>query len=180
MRQSLSLIDGSPITLEQMLHTRDLRAQNQQHWLKQYKQPLISLTLVIPGTIKQSSGAAYLFKIALQAIEALCHAAQLPIIHQQDFSSLCGYEALLAIHSDAQELKALCVQLESNHPLGRLWDIDVICPHKGILSRKTNALSVRQCLVCQQDAHACARSSTHSVPELIHAIEEIINAAACS
>ena len=179
MNQSLSLIDGPSISLDQMLQARDGRAQNQQLWLVQYKVPLISLTLVIPGAIKQSSGAHYLFEKALHCIESLCDTQHFPIINKQDFSSVCGYEALLAVQANAELLKTHCIHLETTHPLGRLWDIDIICPHEGILSRRTKALAVRRCLVCQQEAHVCARSKKHGLLEVTQAIEEIIHAASC-
>lgn len=177
MHKSLSLLDGPTITLDEMLQARDLRAQNQRLWLNKYRAPLISLTLVIPGAIKRSSGTEYLFNTAVEAIETLCHTKHFTIINQQDFSTHCGYEALFAVNAEAEQLKTQCINLETNHPFGRLWDIDILCPIKGIISRQDKTLTARRCLICQEDAHACARSHKHSLPELIHVIEEIINVA---
>ncbi|WP_302059072.1 citrate lyase holo-[acyl-carrier protein] synthase [Lelliottia amnigena] len=33
--------------------------------------------------------------------------------------------------------KPHCAQLEQSHPLGRLWDIDVICPTDGHVGRQS-------------------------------------------
>ncbi|AWM81483.1 citrate lyase holo-[acyl-carrier protein] synthase [Gammaproteobacteria bacterium ESL0073] len=179
MQQILSLTDGPEVTLDQMLQTRDLRARNQRQWLVTHNMPLISLTLVVPGSIKYSSGAQYLFNTALHHIENTCHTHNFLISAKQDFSTVCGYEALLSVQADAAQLKAICIELEEKHPLGRLWDIDIICPHKGIISRQTTEFTARPCLVCEEDAHACARSRKHSLLELIQVIEEKINAFQC-
>lgn len=176
MQQILSLTDGSAVTLDQMLQARDVRAGNQRQWLIKYNMPLISLTLVIPGSIKCSSGAHYLFDEALSHIEHTCNAHGLHIEAKQDFSTVCGYEALLSIQADPIQLKSICIKIEESHPLGRLWDIDVICPEKGIISRQTKDFTARPCLVCNEDAHACARSRRHELSELTNVIEEKINA----
>ncbi len=179
MQQTLSLTDGPEITLDQLLQVRDLRAKNQQQWLVEYNMPLISLTLVIPGSTKCSSGAQYLFNTALQHIEITCRAHGFIIKTKQDFSTACGYEALFCVHGDAAQLKAAFITLEEKHPLGRLWDIDVICPQNGIISRQSTEFSARPCLICDEYAHACARSQKHNLSELIQAIEEKINAFQC-
>ena len=75
------------------------------------------------------------------------------------------------------ELKRALVDLETVDPLGRLWDLDVTDPKLGALSRRGLGLPVRRCIVCDQPAHACARSRAHSLPELLGAIEDILHAA---
>ncbi len=172
----LSLTDGNKITLAQILSARDTRQQRQQLWLEQYGCTLISLTMVIPGDIKNSSGAHFLCQTALQVINTtLCHTGK-KVIAQQCFSSDAGLEALFAIEAKAEPIKHLCINIEQTHPLGRYWDIDVICPKQGILSRKHSDIPERKCFICDHHAHICVRSQAHELSELIRAIEEKINA----
>jgi holo-ACP synthase len=86
-----------------------------------------------------------------------------------------GPEALLVVNAEARKLKQVMTRLEEEHPLGRLWDLDVIDPLLGAISRKTLGLTARRCLLCAEEAHACGRSRAHSLQELQNAIEEIIH-----
>ena len=88
-----------------------------------------------------------------------------------------GPEALFAVEAPSDELKRALIVLETAEPLGRLWDLDVIDPRLGALSRRSLGLPVRRCIVCDEAAHACARSRAHSLAELLRAIEVILNEA---
>ena len=84
---------------------------------------------------------------------------------------------MFAVEAASDELKRALVNLETADPLGRLWDLDVTDPQRGALSRRGLGLPVRRCIVCDEPAHACARSRAHSLAELLRAIEVILNAA---
>ena len=60
------------------------------------------------------------------------------------------------------------IELEDHHPLGRLWDLDVLAPEQGQLSRQDLGFPARQCLVCDEPAHACARSRRHPLARIAH------------
>lgn len=51
------LYQGQAVTLEEMLQARDKRAARQRQALNCYRLPLISLTLVAPGAVKNSAAA---------------------------------------------------------------------------------------------------------------------------
>jgi holo-ACP synthase len=85
-----------------------------------------------------------------------------------------GAEALYVVNAKAEVLKAALVELESRHALGRLWDLDVI-GSDGLLSRSQLGIAPRRCLICQQPAHACARSQQHNLAELSAKIEEMVD-----
>lgn len=174
--QILSLRDGPVITLEQMLAARDLRVERQQAWIKCHQLPIISLTMVIPGEVKKSSASDFLFNVAIEVMRQYLVANQIAVIDQQHFFSECGSEALFAVNTSADQLKDYCIHIEQSHPLGRFWDFDVVCPVQGGLSRKGQNTAVRKCLLCDNTAHACARSRQHPLPELIAVIEENIHA----
>jgi holo-ACP synthase / triphosphoribosyl-dephospho-CoA synthase len=54
------------------------------------------------------------------------------------------------------------VDIEENHPLGRLMDIDVINVRHQISRRDLN-LSPRRCFLCDEEAHVCVRAQTHAI-----------------
>jgi holo-ACP synthase CitX len=64
--------------------------------------------------------------------------------------------------------------LEDTHPLGRLFDVDVI-DKKGLpISRSTIGEAPRKCLLCDHEARYCMRNHSHTQEELHHKIAEMI------
>ena len=173
---TLRFDDGINITLEQMLLAKEKRVHHQQQLLAHYPYPLISLSLVIPGPIKKSSGTVFLFNEAVQAIYQMLNQHNISIIHEKLCESITGDEALLSIDYNVDMLKQLCIKIEERHFLGRLWDIDVIDPiTQKSISRTKFAHYSRQCLVCQDDAKVCGRSKRHAISEILTAITNKVN-----
>lgn len=83
-----------------------------------------------------------------------------------------GIEALIALDADAEELKRICVEIEETHPVGRLFDMDVIAKN-GVKLGRTEP---RKCLICSENASICARSRAHSVGELQKRTGELLAA----
>lgn len=173
---TLRFDDGINITLEQMLIAKENRVNNQQQVFEQYPYPLISLSLVIPGPIKKSSGTVFLFNEAVQAIHQMLNQHNISIIHEKFYESITGDEALLSIDYNVDMLKQLCIKIEERHFLGRLWDIDVIDPiTQKSISRSKFEHHSRQCLVCHDNAKICGRSKRHSINEILSAIANKVN-----
>jgi holo-ACP synthase len=88
----------------------------------------------------------------------------------------CGPELLAAVGGiEPILLKRLLVNIEENHRLGRLFDIDVLDVNGMSLSREDLDLPRRKCLVCGEDAKICARSRAHPLSTLIDKMSEMIN-----
>ncbi len=134
----------------------------------------MSISLVMPGPVKDSPEARLLMDGALGALEVLLDRRKWPLLSRELRLDPTGPEALLVVDADALELKRATVGLEDTHALGRLWDLDVIDPEQGSLSRRLLDLPPRLCLLCGEAAHACARSRAHPLPELLEAIRERI------
>lgn len=173
--KKISMKDGPEVTLEQMLQAREKRVTEQQLLLATHQKPIVSLTLVIPGSIKSASGARFLFDHALKAFTDCYAEASWPLLVREVLCAATGLEAILVLDAEAKDLKLATVKLEDEHPLGRLWDFDVICPEQGQLSRSMINVAPRRCLLCNEAAHACARSRRHSIDELLMTIEHKIN-----
>ena len=147
------------VSIDALLAAKEQRAARQADWLAHYQQPVISLTLVTPGAVKDSIRYRNMMGVDRQVL-------WLPT----------GPEALWCVAHPASEIKAMCSTLEQSHPLGRLWDIDVICPQNGLVGRQSLGESQRRCLLCDEPAHACARSRRHDTDLVVARVEQMIDA----
>lgn len=163
------------VSLEAWLAAKECRAARQADWLKCYQQPIISLTLVTPGTVKNSLRYRNTMGVALQMCDQLLWENRWPVRDRQILWLPTGPEAMWSVAHNAPEIKAHCVALEQSHPLGRLWDLDVICSQDGHVGRLSLGLHMRRCLVCDEAAHVCSRSRKHPVGQVVGSVEKIIN-----
>lgn len=168
--------DSEPVSLEQMLAARERRAARQQAALARFALPVVSLGVVMPGPVKDNAQSRTILAAATRSLDALFIAKNWPVRSFEPVSGPTGPEALYVVAAAALELKQALVELEDSHPLGRLWDLDVICPEQGILSRRAVGQPPRRCLVCEDEAHACARSQRHSLAQLLAVIGEKVDA----
>ena len=58
-----------------------------------------------------------------------------------------------------------------------IFDIDVIQKDGQKVSREEFGMPPRKCLMCEEEAHLCARNRTHAVPEMVAEIHRIIEQA---
>ncbi len=169
------LSNGQPVTLNVMLHARDSRAARQRQALDCYRLPLISFSLVTPGAVKNSPVWQRVAEYARREIAAVCQQMEWVSVWEAHTDALSGPEWMAAVCAPAKALKRQLAMLEQRHPLGRLWDIDVIDSDGRSLSRRELGLPARQCLICQQDAHVCARGRAHSLDLLLDEIARRID-----
>jgi holo-ACP synthase len=165
-----------PVTLDAVLEGREMRAQRQAQALARHGLPVASVSLVMPGPVKDSLLARYLLGAAVAALDALMRERSWEVLSREQHLPATGPEALYVIDAEARSLKAAVARLEDTHPLGRLWDVDVLAPREGPLSRVALGMPTRGCLLCDQPGHACARSRRHALPELMRVIQEKVDA----
>jgi len=77
-----------------------------------------------------------------------------------------GPSAWIAASCSLEQLKRFAIQLEEEHSLGALIDIDISGADGEPLSRRELGFSARRCLVCGEDAAVCAASQRHSLDEI--------------
>jgi len=167
---------AAEVTLQEILLNRERRVLRQRAAIEAFGRPLISITLVTPGPVKDSPTSRRVMHHALRTLETLMASRGWQILNREEFLDPTGPEALLVVAASSRELKAATAHLEDEHPLGRLWDIDVIDTLGTACSRSTLGLPARRCLLCQEDAHLCVRSRAHPLPELQQAVQEIVHA----
>ena len=165
------MLSGIPVELSTMLAAREKRARQQDAWLKQYQCPLLSFTLNIPGPVKTSPALRRAFETGLSALQEHLTGMHLSPIAQMQVHAATGDEAFVAVKGDAASLKKLCIRIEETHPLGRLFDFDVLTADGIKLSRPLP----RRCLLCTEQAQVCARSRHHSIEELTNEIERLLS-----
>ena len=156
------------ITLETVLTAKENRRERQQAMLNKYQLPIVSITLNIPGTVKD-----------LPVLRRLCDyaATKLQAKHSplavERLNLATGPEALLAIDIDADTLKRDCVLLEEKHNFSRLLDLDVFAADGRQLSR-AGTCAPRTCLLCGEPALSCMHERRHTLPELLRQVERLL------
>lgn len=161
------------VSLSEMLERRERRAARQAELLKNFHCPLVSFSMNIPGPVKTSPKIRAAFEQGKSALLEALSCQTVRINAQEEVHEATGDELLLSADAPAQELKALTTRIEEEHPLGRLFDMDVIGADGAKLSRST----FRRCLVCGRQAQECARARAHPVAELQTAVERLLSEA---
>jgi len=170
------LFAGPIAEIETVLAARDARVERRAEVFATRARPVVSLSPVMPGPVKDCTAARILCEAALDALMPALEREGWPaeIVHVGHGPA--GREALISVGADPFALKRVTVGLEDSHPLGRLWDLDVIDPRVGAVSRGTLGAPPRRCFVCSEPAHACARSRAHPLDALLAVIEAKIDA----
>lgn len=163
----MSLFDGTPSGLSEILAAREARVARREVALSRQGLSTLTLCIVLPGAIKLCPAAIQLTEVAQAVIPRYLAAEgwRFKRVFAEDLST--GPEALFAVEADAHTLKSAMVALEEVHPLGRLWDLDVHRADGTALSRRDIGLQKRRCLICEQPAHACTRSRAHPLEDLL-------------
>ena len=158
------------VTLQEMLDARDRRAEAQSRLLSELALPVISFTMNIPGPVKNSPLIRRGFDEGLRLLDAALEeegiARRSPLLTH----AVTGNEYLCAVSAPAVKVKAICMRLEDESPLGRLFDMDVIAPDGNKLARTEE----RRCLVCGAVGRGCASRRLHSLEELRTAVTGIL------
>ena len=170
-----ALFSGPVVKLEDVLAAREARVARRTDALSRLGLPTLAVTPVMPGPVKDCAASRRLHEAALDALERLFRERNWPATLEWAEEGPAGPAALYAVEADPDELKRALIDLETAHPMGRLWDLDVTDPKLGALSRRSLGLPVRRCLLCGEPAHACARSRAHPLAQLLDAIEGVLN-----
>ena len=148
------------VSLQEILTARENRARQQQRLLAEYGVPLICFTMNIPGPVKDSPLIRRGFQTGVDQLEKAIPQEKILCCHIWEQPTGCT--AFYAVSMAAGELKALCTAVEERHPLGRLFDMDVLDADGRKLERQTE----RCCMVCGAPGRICAARRLHPVETL--------------
>jgi holo-ACP synthase / triphosphoribosyl-dephospho-CoA synthase len=142
-----------------LLQERENRASLQKQICLEYPYPLVVVKANMPGEDKRSLIAT------IVACEGYFALKECNIKHLHTPYSIEGLIFYLSIDFPIEALKRLCMDIEENHPLGRLMDIDVIHSQAQV-SRSDLNIHPRRCFLCVEDAHICVRQQTHAEEDI--------------
>ncbi len=166
-------MDKNTVTLEQILENKEFRAFYQKKLIDEYKCPLVSFTVVMPGPVKQNEMSEKIFSKGKSEIEKVL--LEYDVVFRDERANITGYEAYYSVNTSVSVLKKLMTEIEDDSEIGRLYDIDVIGIDYQPVSRSEFGMPERKCLICGGPAHACSRSRKHSVRELLEKIERVLS-----
>ena len=168
------------ITLHELLASRDARHATQQKLLAENSgKTLVCLTVVMPGSVKRNHQSLCVAHAAVEAMREAFHlndmsnAEREAVLTERDLNT--GYEAYLVTPLPLLEAKRIAVTIEDTHPLGRLFDIDVINTDSIPVARNDIGEKPRRCLVCEHEARYCMRMRWHTQEEIWAKINEMVD-----
>lgn len=176
------------ITLEQLLQSRDSRQRTQQRLLKAFPScTLMCMTVIMPGKIKRNKQSLTIAKEAIKSLEQTfpkcIYANNIDIFHKQssehksfhfELDLETGFESYWLVDEKEKQCKLKACEIEDKHPLGRLFDIDIITREGIPLSRESLGLRTRKCLICDKPARLCMRTHAHTYQEIQEFIDKLV------
>ena len=166
MKQEL-WTSGKDVSMAKILDTRENRVQIQQEMLQKSPSCLLSFTLNIPGPVKVFPYTKWTYEVGISIILKGISLLNGVIIEQKEVKKDTGWEAFFALNLHPEDMKAYLLEQEEQHPLGRLFDFDILRADGSKLSRQELGFLERTCLLCGNPAFLCGRSRTHSAQELL-------------
>lgn len=138
---------------------------------------LISFTLNIAGAVKNCSLFSWAFDRGVEVIAESLGAAGIETGKAEITEGIAGCEYTAIAYAEPERVKLITAETEELHPLGRIFDIDVIRPDGAKIPRTDLGASGRACILCGKPAFICGRSRAHSTEEVLEKQIEIMASA---
>lgn len=149
-----------------ILACRENRVRRREQLQQEYGLPAVLLSLNIPGAAKDAPLYEKAHVAGEQEFLRRCAAAGLRVEREEVRRGACGREAFFLLAAEPVQLKRLCIQIEAQHPLGRIFDFDVYAGDGSVVDRGQLNLPPRRCFLCREPARECARLRRHSAADL--------------
>ena len=163
------------ITLEQLLEARDRRYERQLALAKEWPdRTLVCMTVVLPGPVKRDARSLKVAEAGVKAVQDV-----FTPVHKELYDRETGFEGFFIVDGALLDVKKACCEIENEHPVGRLMDLDVLEPVGETIvpvERERVGEPPRKCLVCGRLARECMRSHAHPFGEIEAAIDRIVGA----
>ncbi|MCR1898823.1 citrate lyase holo-[acyl-carrier protein] synthase [Irregularibacter muris] len=166
-------MNSSRQSIINIIESREKRVIHQRKLLQQYqKNTLVSYKINIPGEIKDSPLYRKIFKKGWEELIKQAEDKSIEILSKEEFYKASGPEGYMVFKEEATTIKKLTTNIEEQHPLGRIFDFDVLYGEGKQISRTDIGKSPRRCFICDGNAFECGRSRRHSIEELVASIHD--------
>ena len=79
------------------------------------------------------------------------------VLHEQVTYKNSGPEYFAVINISSYIIKQVSTKIEEMHPLGRVYDYDVLNSKGTHIDRQELGIEARKCLLCDKNAFQCGR-----------------------
>lgn len=165
------------VSLIQMLDARERRVRLQKALLERYHMPVVCFTMNIAGPVKISPLIRRGFARGCELLSQQLMRCDIEPMHRAVVCEDTGCEAFYVLDADPLAIKKITSAIEDGSPLGRLFDMDVLCVDGRKVDREEIGLSGRKCLICGGPAKVCSSRRLHTVEELQAKTTEILQTA---
>ena len=164
---------GFEVSVDELLAAKDERIKRLKQMASRHPDALICYKLNVPGPVKTNDMILNLFHAGLKAWLEGVNSHSLTLLEEKQLNEKTGPEYFAAIMGDPLEIKKMTAKIEETHPLGRLFDFDVMDQHLTAYGRTEIGFEPRKCLICDENAFVCGRSRAHELSELTEKISEL-------
>lgn len=162
------------VTVAEMLDARDHRVEMQRSLINEYQHPVLCFMLNIPGPHKVGEDFERAFKYGVGSIKETLSERGMKTDAEKVEAFVTGYVYYLSVDAPAIDIKKAMCELEERDRIGRIFDIDVLRTDGSKVSREEFGMGPRKCLMCETEAHICARNRSHTVASMVDEIHKII------
>ena len=159
-----------------ILKARENRTKYHKRLKEIYQGTIMALTMNIPGQHKTTASAMKAFESGVDCMNELLSSRRVNVLKHEASVTDDGPEACWVIDTPPILSKGWAMEVEETHPLGRLFDFDVLDENLYPIHREAIGYRQRRCLICGDAAHVCARSQRHTYEELHGKIDEMVDA----
>lgn len=159
--------------MDNILEDREKRYYEILARIEKYQMPVVCGKINYPGKDKNTAEAQKAFQI-LQSL--LTEKFGKNSVDTQMFTGDDGSSILMSVDLSLSEAKKMAVHLETVHPLGRIFDIDVYGEEGRSVGRESIGMAGRKCILCDGDARVCMKIGRHSFQDVVDKMNQSIHA----
>lgn len=134
---------------------------------------LLRFSINTAGALKKFPLLISAFEEGLAGIRSLLSPEQ--ILFFEESRKHTGPLAFFLVRQDSRTLKTRLVAVEESHPLGRLFNMDILTSDGHSVSRSELGLPERTCIICGESAGRCIQSQAHSTELLQWRTAQMLN-----
>jgi holo-ACP synthase len=157
--------------MDKILEDREKRYNEILSLINKYRLPIVCGKINYPGTNKNTEESNRAFSILVKQLKRKYGEKMICSVELNGYD---GKSFLAALRMEAFEAKKMAIEIEEEHILGRVFDIDIYVDDGSSLGRESINNNPRKCIICEDNARVCIRNKKHTVEETIDKINRLI------